>query len=78
MIESIPELPLLRDKSIYLACLLSNHDNSFMNSYALIEVPTETLPRFVILPSQERHSKYYATRRYYSFMYAGFVCSIWV
>ncbi|MBK7762067.1 MAG: polyphosphate kinase 1 [Bacteroidetes bacterium] len=53
MIESIPELPLLRDKSIYLACLLSNSDNSFMNSYALIEVPTETLPRFVILPTEK-------------------------
>lgn len=51
MIESIPELPLLQDKSIYLACLLSHTDNSFMNSYALIEVPTQSLSRFVILPS---------------------------
>lgn len=50
MIESIPELPLLQDKSIYLACLLSHTDNSFMNSYALIEVPTHSLSRFVILP----------------------------
>lgn len=50
MIESIPELPLLHDKSIYLACLLGNTHNSFMNSYALIEVPTDVLPRFVILP----------------------------
>jgi Polyphosphate kinase len=51
MIESIPELPLLHDKSIYLACSLGNKQNSFMNSYALIEVPTQTLPRFLILPS---------------------------
>lgn len=50
MIESIPELPLLQDKSIYLACLLGNTDNSFMNSYALIEVPAHVLPRFIILP----------------------------
>ncbi len=52
MIESIPELPLLHDKSIYLACILSNSKNSFMNSYAIIEVPTQQLPRFVILPSK--------------------------
>ncbi len=51
MIESIPELPLLQDKSIYLACTLSHSQNSFMNSYSLIEVPTQTLPRFLILPS---------------------------
>jgi len=53
MIESIGELPLLQDKSIYLACLLTSSLNSFMNSYSLIEVPTQTLPRFVILPSHK-------------------------
>lgn len=51
MIESIPELPLLHDKSIYLACSMGNSSNSFMNSYSLIEVPTQSLPRFLILPS---------------------------
>jgi polyphosphate kinase len=50
MIESVPALPLLQDRSIYLACLLSNSGNSFMNSYALIEVPTQSLSRFVVLP----------------------------
>jgi len=53
MIESIPELPLLHDKSIYLACLLTNGSNSFMNSYSLIEVPTKVLPRFIILPARK-------------------------
>jgi polyphosphate kinase len=53
MIESIPELPLLHDKSIYLACTLTNSANSFMNSYALIEVPTQVLPRFIILPNNK-------------------------
>ncbi|MBL7765209.1 MAG: polyphosphate kinase 1 [Chitinophagaceae bacterium] len=53
MIESLHELPLLQDKSIYLACFLHNSNNSFMNSYALIEVPTNLLPRFVILPSNK-------------------------
>lgn len=51
MIESISELPLLQDKNIYLACILSNSHNSFMNSYSLIEVPTHAIARFIILPS---------------------------
>ena len=51
MIESIPQVPLLRDKSIYLACVLGNTDNPMLQRYALIEIPTKVLPRFVILPS---------------------------
>ena len=53
MIESIPELPNLHDKSIYMACMLGNTQNSFMNSYALIEVPTDRLPRFFVIPGHK-------------------------
>lgn len=52
MIESIPQIPLLRDKSIYLACVLGNTSNPMQHRYALIEIPTKVLPRFVILPSE--------------------------
>lgn len=52
MIESIPVLPLLRDKSIYLACVLGHTANSMLQRYALIEIPTKVMPRFVILPSE--------------------------
>jgi polyphosphate kinase len=51
MIESIPQIPLLRDKSIYLACVLGNTKNPLLQRYALIEIPSKVLPRFVILPS---------------------------
>lgn len=51
MIESIPQMPLLKDKSIYLACVLGNKDNPILQRYALIEIPTKVLPRFIILPS---------------------------
>src|SRR6202012_4999382 len=51
MIESIPAFPYLRDKSIYLGVVLSRHDNSMKRKYALIEVPSLVLGRFVILPS---------------------------
>lgn len=53
MIESIPAIPNLKDKSIYLACILHNSKNSFSKRYALIEVPTSILPRFVILPTRK-------------------------
>jgi polyphosphate kinase len=51
MIESIPQFPYLRDKSIYLGVVLSRQDNSMKRKYALIEVPSRVLGRFVILPS---------------------------
>ena len=53
MIETIPHIPLLRDKSIYLACVLGSTKESMIQRYALIEIPTKVLPRFVILPSEE-------------------------
>lgn len=52
MIESIPQMPLLRDKSIYLACVLGSTQASMMQRFALIEIPTKVLPRFVIMPSE--------------------------
>jgi len=51
MIEGIPKLPYLRDKSIYLGVVLSRKDNSMRRKYALIEVPSKVTGRFVILPS---------------------------
>ncbi len=53
MIETIPQMPMLKDKSIYLACVLGNKMESMVQRYALIEIPTKVLPRFVILPSDE-------------------------
>jgi polyphosphate kinase len=51
MIESIPQLPYLRDKSIYLGLVLSRRDSALKRKYALIEIPSRVLGRFVILPS---------------------------
>lgn len=52
MIESIPKMPLLRDRSIYLACILGSSSHTTLQRYALIEVPSRLLPRFVQLPSE--------------------------
>lgn len=51
MIESIPSMPLLRDRSIYLACVLGHSKSAMMHRYALIEIPVGDLPRVVVLPS---------------------------
>ena len=51
MIESLPKFPYLRDKSIYLGVVLSRKDGSMRRKYALIEVPSKSLGRFLKLPS---------------------------
>jgi polyphosphate kinase len=57
MIESIPDFPYLRDKSIYLGVVLSRKESALQRKYAVIEVPTRFNERFVILPSpdDEKH-----------------------
>jgi polyphosphate kinase len=51
MIESIGSLPLLKDKNLYLACILGNDKSPLMQTYSLIEIPSDELGRFLILPS---------------------------
>jgi polyphosphate kinase len=51
MIENIPEFPNLRDKSIYLAIVMWKTESALNKKYALIEVPSRVLGRFLILPS---------------------------
>lgn len=57
MIESLPVMPYLRDKSIYLAVVMRKKDTAYNQKYALIEVPSKVIGRFVILPSkkEEKH-----------------------
>ena len=52
MIESLPELPYLRDKSIYLGVVMMKKDSAYKQQYALIEVPSKSLGRFLLLPSK--------------------------
>ncbi|MBS1666552.1 MAG: polyphosphate kinase 1 [Bacteroidetes bacterium] len=53
MIESIHQFPYIRDKSIYLGVVLSRKDRSMKKKYALVEVPSRALGRFVKLPSPQ-------------------------
>jgi len=53
MIESIPEFPYLRDKSIYLGVVMWKKDSPQKRKYALIEIPSRVMGRFIILPSPD-------------------------
>lgn len=53
MIESLPQLPYLREKSIYLGVVMRKEDTAYQQKYALIEVPSRTIGRFVQLPAPD-------------------------
>ena len=53
LIESIPQFPYLREKSIYLGVVMSKQHTAYDQKYALIEVPSNVVGRFVLVPSKE-------------------------
>ncbi len=57
MIESLPQLPYLREKSIYLGVVMRKKDSAYDLKYSLIEIPSKTIGRFVQLPAppEEHH-----------------------
>jgi polyphosphate kinase len=52
LIEKDSELPNLTDDAIYLAISLSKK-NDQKKRYALMEIPSDVLPRFIILPEKD-------------------------
>ena len=50
MIDSGPKFPYLKNQVLYLAIQLTRSDAPKAMSYALIEVPTDVLPRYIVLP----------------------------
>lgn len=57
MLQNVKVFPHLKDYSIYLAISLSRNDPSPDNQMAIIEIPTEVIPRFIVLPPT--HKKKY-------------------
>ncbi|MEI7588000.1 MAG: polyphosphate kinase 1 [Chitinophagia bacterium] len=51
MIENLPDLPYLRDKSLYLAIVMRNKQDAYHEKFSLIEIPSKSIGRFIILPS---------------------------
>ena len=52
MLHNVYGFPYLKDKSIYLATKLTSSDKSVPVEYAIIEIPSDVLPRFIELPSE--------------------------
>ncbi|MCU7549084.1 polyphosphate kinase 1 [Chitinophagaceae bacterium LB-8] len=53
LIESIPQFPYLREKSLYLGVVMKKQDTAYDQKFALIEVPARAVgSRFVLLPSE--------------------------
>jgi polyphosphate kinase len=58
MVEAIPQFPYLRDKSIYLGVVMRKKESAYNRKFALIEVPTRNLNRFILLPSPRPDEHY--------------------
>ncbi len=52
MVESIPEMPYLREKSLYLGVVMRRKNTAYRQKYALIEIPANAVGRFILLPSK--------------------------
>jgi polyphosphate kinase len=50
MLDSAVKFPVLKDRSIYLAVVLTTKGGGVKTKYAIIEIPSDVLPRFLILP----------------------------
>jgi polyphosphate kinase len=56
MLDHASSFPYLKDKSGYLIIKLGRNSKTKKSKYALIEVPTETLSRFVVLPKDKENN----------------------
>jgi len=56
MLDHRTNFPYLKDKSGYLIIKLGRNKKTQKSKYALIEVPTDTLSRFVVLPKTDEKS----------------------
>ncbi|MCU0403851.1 MAG: hypothetical protein MUE99_04820 [Chitinophagaceae bacterium] len=52
MIEGLPQMPYLRDKSVYLGVVMRKKNTAYNQQYSLIEIPAKAVGRFVQLPSK--------------------------
>lgn len=54
MLESAPKFPYLKDKSTYLIIKITQNIKDKKWKYALIELPTDVVSRFLVLPAMDQ------------------------
>ncbi|MDB5190817.1 MAG: polyphosphate kinase [Segetibacter sp.] len=53
LVESIPQFPYLREKSLYLGVVMRKEQTAYDQKFALIEVPSKAVGRFILLPPSD-------------------------
>lgn len=53
LLDNVPDFPYLRDRSIYFLVIM--HHKSGKDRYALVEIPTHILPRFIVIPKENKY-----------------------
>jgi len=56
MLDNVAPFPYMRDRSGYLIIKLTNKNPRKKNIYALLEIPTDSLSRFVVLPKEKERN----------------------
>ena len=54
MLHNVKKFPVLKDRSIYLAVKMTSSKTSVGTEYALIEIPSESLGRFLLFPIRSK------------------------
>ncbi len=54
MLHNVSEFPILKDRSIYLAVKMTSSKSDVLTEYALIEIPSDRLGRFLLFPIRSR------------------------
>ncbi|MBI1316564.1 polyphosphate kinase 1 [bacterium] len=74
LIDGLQRLPELKDRSIYLAIKMTGRANNKQPKYALIEVPTDLIGRFIELPKYgKRYIMYLEDLIRYNLRYIFFI-----
>ncbi len=55
MVENAPSFPYLRDRAIYLFIGMEKKKKDTKGQYALVEIPTDVLSRFLVLPKDNKY-----------------------
>ena len=53
LLDNVTEFPYLRDRSIYFLVVM--HHKNGKERYALVEIPTHILPRFIVIPKEKKY-----------------------
>jgi polyphosphate kinase len=53
LLDNVKRFPYLRDKSIYFMVVMQKKDGK--QKYALVEIPGDLLPRFIVLPKDNKY-----------------------